>query len=116
MTLHGSRPTPGPDWRISVNSTLDHQYTVEVWEQCIVLRGSAPHLVTGPAVSNPPLTQSSAAVTCDSGVPLSGGIGASSSSQLVSASSSGPIPGGWRATENNGSLHSDTITAYVLCS
>jgi hypothetical protein len=116
MTLHGSRPTPGPGWRISVNSSLGHSYGVEVWELCVVLRGVEPHLVTGPPVQNPPLTQSSAAVTCDTGVPLAGGIGADSSSPHVSVSSSGPIPGGWRATEDNESLHLDTITAYVLCS
>ena len=113
-TLHDSRPTLDHNWLVRVNNNGGTTRSVNVRGVC--LGGIGAHVVLGTPVTNPPLTQTNVFVRCDTGVPLGGGVGASSDSPLVSVNSSIPISGGWEAYENNGSLQADTARAWVVCS
>ena len=114
VVLHGSHPTLSGGWQMSVDNTDAVQHSWFTAGTCSQAFGA--HVVVGPPVSNPPLTQTEATARCDWGVPLSGGIGSNSTSPLMSVNSSSPITGGWRGYENNASLtHQDTIRAYVMC-
>jgi hypothetical protein len=114
MLLHETRPTLTRTWTFAVgnNSGLPRFYNL--LDECSQIPGA--HAVHGPLVTNPPGTQTQAIVMCDVGVPLAGGVGASSSSPLVSVNSSSPTTGGWQAFENNASTQADSIRAWVVCS
>jgi hypothetical protein len=113
-TLHDSRPTLDNGWSVRVNNNSGTMRNIYMWGVC--QPGLGAHVVLGTPVSNPPLTQTVASAMCDTGVPLGGGVGASSDSTLVSVNSSLPITGGWEIYENNGSLGLDTVRAWVVCS
>src|SRR5262249_5572046 len=113
-TLHDSRPTLDHNWRVRINNNGSTTRSDLVLGLCKDSVGA--HVVVGSPTDNPPLTQTQAAVRCDTGVPLGGGIGASSDSTLVSVNSSYPVDGGWEAFENNESLQDDTVRAWVVCS
>jgi hypothetical protein len=115
VVLHSSRPTLAGGWVTSVANDTAATRTYELEDICQNLAPGV-HVIAGAPVSNPPLTQTHATVMCDTGVPLAGGVGASSGSTLVSVNSSSPIDGGWQAYENNSDLTRDTIRAWVLCS
>jgi hypothetical protein len=113
FTVHGTHPTANDGWQLSVNNTDNVGHDWWIAGAC---SQAFAYLVVGPAVSNPPQSQTQATAMCGQGVPIAGGIGASSTSPLMSVNSSNPIPGGWSAYENNASTgHQDTIRAYVVC-
>jgi hypothetical protein len=114
-TLHELRPLVDVQGlRTGVNNNSGATLGVDVRASCASDTGA--HVVVGSPVTNPAGTQTGATVMCDTGVPIAGGIGASSGSRLVSINSSIPITGGWQAYENNASAQSDTVRAYVICS
>jgi hypothetical protein len=114
VVVHGTHPTLSGGWEASVDNLGG---ATEGWATpgvCSQVYGV--HTIVGPPVPNPPGTQTLATAMCDTGVPVSGGIGSSSTSFQMSVNSSSPIPGGWSGYENNDSrTHQDTIRAYVMC-
>jgi hypothetical protein len=114
MLLHETRPTLTANWTFGVGNESGTTRFYNLLDECSQIPGA--HVVHGPLVSNPPGAQTQAVVMCDAGVPLAGGVGASSSSPLVSVNSSYPITGGWAAFENNASTQTDSIRAWVVCS
>jgi hypothetical protein len=114
VLLHETRPLTAATWTFAVDNNTGATRHYTLLDECSLIPGA--HIIHGPLVSNPPGSQTQVTVTCDTGVPLAGGIGASSSSPLVSVNSSAPIDGGWQAYENNASAQADTIRAWVICS
>jgi hypothetical protein len=116
ITIHETRPAlDGLSWTVAMNNTGGATRSFDVFEEC-VSDDTGERVVEGAPVDNPAFSQTLAFVLCDTGVPLAGGVSASSTSTLVSVNSSSPITGGWQAYENNASAQDDTIRAWVLCS
>jgi hypothetical protein len=114
IVLHETRPTRTNGWTATLANNGDTTGTYALNNTCADIPGV--HVISGPLVTNPPLSQTRASVMCDTGVPVAGRVGVSSSSGLVSVNSSIPITGGWQAFENNASASSESIRAWVMCS
>jgi hypothetical protein len=112
--VHGTHPTLSGGWEASVDNLGGSSQQCFATGFCSKVYGV--HTIVGPPVPDAPGTQTLATAMCDTGVPVSGGIGSNSISFQMSVNSSSPIPGGWSGCENNDSrTHQDTIRAYVMC-
>ncbi len=122
-TVNSSWPGSSTSWDAQVDNFTGSAFTFDVWAVC-AKQPKGYLIVTSAPVSNPRGMESSAGVTCPTGVGLEvlGGGGWSNAGSVdVNMNSSWPVKTtkpttySWRVQENNTSTFDATVTAFAIC-
>jgi hypothetical protein len=112
VNLNSSLPT-NDGWRVDLNNGSP----VAMHVQTRVVCGKLPnaHVVASAKVNGPAFAQTGGTATCDTGLPVGGGVLSDSGSTVVTLNSSYPVIGGWKAFVNNGTAYAQPFTVYAVC-
>jgi len=117
VNMNSTFPNSRRAWHVDVNNATGTDTAMQAYAVCGKVNGYAR--VAGSSVTNPPLDQTSASVSCPGAtVPLGGGITSDSANTSVNLNTTYPNAGGvagWGGYENNGSMLKRSVTPFAIC-
>jgi hypothetical protein len=112
VNINSTLPT-ADGWRVDLgNGSVT---TMHVQTRVICGKLANVHVVTSGKISGAAGLQTGGTATCDTGLPVGGGVLSDSGSTLVDVNSSYPVIGGWKAFVNDGTAYAQPFTVYAVC-